>query len=210
MYLHKSLCCLCRLLLKLLNLSLTTSRHSRSCLRCLDITRNSLFFLSVKMSSGTNVCSDPEDILYIVLFSYLYILQLCVVISTNSPLRPCRKQFPRVMPLSKPGKQTLSWSYLSRFAKFTYITQSLYSSAYKSRHLSFMLLGVISGLWRLSGPGEIAGADPIPGPRCIQWVAGGLAVRPRSVCRWLSCFLPTGSKRASSVASSTHLYLFSY
>lgn len=80
----------------------------------------------------------------------------------------------------------------------------------KSCHLSFMLLGMSSWLWRLAGPGEIAGADPIPGPRCVQWGAGGLVVGPRSVCCWLGCFLPTGRKWASSADSSAHLYLFSY
>lgn len=38
----------------------------------------------------------------------------CVVISTTSPLRPCRRQFPRVMPLSKPGKLS-AWMTLLEF-----------------------------------------------------------------------------------------------
>ena len=86
------------------------SRLNQLCLRCLDTTRNSLFFHSVKTSSGICMKSaDRADLLhrqryYIVVFSWSD--TRCAVISTPSPLRPCRRQFPRVMPLSKPGKHT--------------------------------------------------------------------------------------------------------
>lgn len=45
----------CRLQSKSLNPSLTTSRRSQLCSRCLDIIKSSRFFLFVQMSSGTTI-----------------------------------------------------------------------------------------------------------------------------------------------------------
>lgn len=185
--------CFYRLPLKLRNPLSTTSGLSLLCLKCLDMTGNSLVPLFLQIWSGiwlwsvfiwTKRCSKH---CHIVTFTYRQIIH------------PSRRQFQRALPLSNPG-----WAYNPNL-ELVFCCHSLISCP-----LNLPSLGMTSWPGGLAWPGDIPGVDSIPCPRCVQRRAAGLAIRARSICCCRGCFLHNGRKWARSACRSTHLYMLSH
>lgn len=142
---------------------------------------------------------------------------MCCVVSSHltlgSPLRPGRRQFPRVMPLSKPGNVNRCRPHRRRHSHSTAVfclCRPHCLCLCQWCHASLVLSALSNRGRYLTGPGEVAGADSLPDARGAERSAGGLTVRTRSVCRWPGRLLPTGRDGAGSADGPAHLYLFSY